>query len=97
MISCGNWFAIIGCFTIAKLHDRIFVCFSDTTLLVLFSHPICSTLLSPCENLHILSNVNTKEHLSYATSSDSGPKIGGQNTQHEEALHQLRQSFPARR
>lgn len=57
-------------------------------LLVLFSHPICSTLLRPCENFYIfLPNVNIREHSSYAMDSYempelSGPKIGGPNTEH---------------
>lgn len=76
MISCGNWFAIVGCFTTAKLHARIFLYISDATLLVLFSHPICLTLLSPYENVRVfLPNVNIREHPSYATGSCKMPAL----------------------
>lgn len=76
MILYGNWFATVGCFTMAKQHARIFFCISDATLLVLFSHPICSALLSPCENVCVfLPNVTIREHPSYATSSCKMPGL----------------------
>lgn len=76
MISCGNWFATLGCFTTAKLHARIFFYISDAMLLVLLSCPICSTLLSPCENVRIfLPNINIKEHPSYAPGSCKTPVL----------------------
>lgn len=75
-ILCGNWFVIVGRFTIAKLHTCISLYISDATLLVLFSCPICSTLLSPCENVRaFLPNVSIREHPSYAIGSSKTPAL----------------------
>lgn len=76
MILCGNWFIIVGRFMIAKLHTCIFLSISDATLLVLFSCPICSTLLSPCENARVfLPNIGIREHPSYAIGSSKTPAL----------------------